>query len=101
MMKHVTSLRICGLALIALMAHLCDTSRAADGILQPAAIVTNAAEPMRTYRLSPNDVVRIKVFQEDDLTTEIRIAKDGTATFPLVGTVNLGDKTVDEAASLL
>ena len=58
-------------------------------------------EETRTYRLSPNDVVRIKVFQEDDLTTEFRLAKDGTGTFPLLGGINLGGKTVDEAAAVV
>jgi len=101
MMKNVTSRRICSLALLVLFVHLGDRIEAAEGIFQPAEGLTHVTEPLRTYRLSPNDVVRIKVFQEDDLTTEMRIAKDGTATFPLLGTVNLGDKTVDEAASLL
>jgi polysaccharide export outer membrane protein len=56
---------------------------------------------VRSYRLAPNDVVRIKVFQEDDLTTELRLAKDGSATFPLLGMINLGDKTVDEASTYI
>lgn len=58
-----------------------------------------AAAESHTYRLSPNDIVRIKVFQEDDLTTELRLAKDGSGTFPLLGAINLGGKTVDEAAA--
>jgi protein involved in polysaccharide export with SLBB domain len=58
-----------------------------------------AIEEIRSYTLSPNDVVRIKVFQEEDLTTEMRLAKDGSGTFPLLGSINLGGKTVDEAAA--
>ena len=54
-----------------------------------------------TYRLCANDVVRVKVFQEDDLTTDLRLAKDGSATFPLLGVINLGGKTVDEAAATI
>src|SRR5206468_11710518 len=46
---------------------------------------TAAAEVPQSYRLSPNDVVRIRVFQEDDLTTELRLGKDGSGTFPLLG----------------
>ncbi len=61
----------------------------------PAPVVV---EEIRSYRLSPNDVVKIKVFQEDDLTTEMRLAKDGSGTFPLLGAITLGGKTVDEAA---
>jgi protein involved in polysaccharide export with SLBB domain len=68
-------------------------------VVAQAGTAPSRAEGVRSYRLAPNDVIRIKVFQEDDLTTELRLAKDGTATFPLLGAINLGDKTVDEAAS--
>src|SRR5688572_21656726 len=61
--------------------------------------VSDVAPIASTYRLCPNDVLRVKVFQEDDLTTEIRLGKDGSATFPLLGVINLGGKTVDEAAA--
>ena len=71
-----------------------------DGVVKPA-VPEALADQTPTYRLSPNDVLRVKVFQEDDLTTEFRLAKDGTATFPLLGVVNLGDKTVDEAAATI
>jgi polysaccharide export outer membrane protein len=72
----------------------------------PAALLTVpptfvASDLSPTYRLSPNDLLRVKVFQEDDLTTELRLGKDGSATFPLLGVVNLGGKTVDEAAASL
>jgi len=81
-----------GTASIVLMLPLHAAEKASP---PPVAVVTAA----HTYRLSPNDLVRIKVFQEDDLTTEIRLAKDGSATFPLLGGINLGGKTVDEAAA--
>ena len=73
----------------------------ADDSAKLAAALASTPAEARTYRLSPNDVVRIKVFQEDDLTTELRLAKDGTATFPLLGTINIGGKTVDEAAAAI
>lgn len=55
----------------------------------------------QTYILSPNDVVQVKVYQEDDLETRMRIAKDGTSSFPLIGVVQLGGKTVEQASSLI
>src|SRR6266704_1573923 len=58
------------------------------------------AEP-QTYILSPNDVVQVKVYQEDDLETKMRIGKDGTTSFPLIGVINLGGKTVAQAADLI
>jgi protein involved in polysaccharide export with SLBB domain len=47
--------------------------------------------------LRDNDLIRITVFQEDDLTTETRISKTGYITFPLVGSIYLAGKSVDEA----
>ncbi len=58
------------------------------------------AEP-QTYVLSPNDVVQVKIYQEDDLETKMRIGKDGTTSFPLIGVINLGGKTVAQAADLI
>ena len=65
---------------------------------------TAAAPPLaepRTYVLSPNDVVQVRVYQEDDLETKMRIGKDGTTSFPLIGVINLGGKTVAQAADLI
>jgi polysaccharide export outer membrane protein len=47
--------------------------------------------------LQVNDLVRITVFDEDDLLTETRIEKTGNITFPLIGPVQLAGKTVAEA----
>src|SRR6185503_12481840 len=63
--------------------------------------VSTTSELNQTYRLCPNDLVRVKVFQEDDLTTEMRLGRDGSSTFPLLGVVNLAGKTVEEAAASL
>lgn len=53
------------------------------------------------YRISANDVLEFKVFQEADLDAEVRVAGDGTAIFPLIGSVNLSGKTVSEATAIL
>jgi polysaccharide export outer membrane protein len=75
-------------------------SLAQQGPIQSAPAV--AAEPdeggATDYRLAPNDVVEIKVFQENDLDSTLRVSKDGTITFPLIGSVNLGGKTPQDAA---
>ena len=46
------------------------------------------------YLLQNNDLIRITVFQEDDLTTETRISKTGSIQFPLLGSLHLEGKTV-------
>jgi len=53
------------------------------------------------YHLANHDVVRITVFQEDELTTTTRIGEDGLIHFPLIGDVELAGKTVRQAAVLI
>jgi polysaccharide export outer membrane protein len=53
------------------------------------------------YKLSPNDVLDFKVFQEPDLDAQVRVAGDGTTIFPLIGSVNLGGKSLAEATAIL
>lgn len=55
----------------------------------------------KSYVLSPSDLLQIKVYQEPDLETKLRLGKDGSATFPLLGTVNLGGKTLEEATTYI
>ncbi len=53
------------------------------------------------YLLAPNDLVAVTVFQEDDLATKSRVGNDGTISVPLIGTVKVGGKSVDEAAQII
>jgi len=53
------------------------------------------------YRLCANDLIEIRVFQEPDLDSRVRIGGDGSVTLPLVGEVALGGKTVNEASDFL
>jgi protein involved in polysaccharide export with SLBB domain len=54
-----------------------------------------------SYLLAPNDVVDIKVFQEDDLTSKLRISPRGTVTFPLIGVITIGGMTPQDAANAI
>lgn len=62
-----------------------------------------AAEPgvAPGHILAPNELVEIKVFQEPELDTTIRIPADGRIAFPLVGEIALAGKSVQEATRLL
>ncbi len=53
------------------------------------------------YRLSPGDLIYVKVFQQDDLCSSVRLGEDGTITFPLIGTVKVGGLTVAEATKVI
>jgi polysaccharide export outer membrane protein len=50
-------------------------------------------------KLHRNDLIRITVFQEDDLTTETRISKSGSIIFPLIGEVQMDGRTVDDVTA--
>ena len=76
--------------------------------LFPSAFWTHAEEPItkppsapQSYVLSPNDVVLVQVYQEPDLESRLHIGKDGTASFPMIGVVQIGGKTVDQAAMVI
>lgn len=49
------------------------------------------------YKLSPNDVVTISVFQEQDMTSSQQVARDGSISFPLIGRIVIGGLTMGEA----
>ena len=42
--------------------------------------------------------MNVKVFQEDDLESKVRISRNGTITLPLIGEVRIGGKTPQQAA---
>src|SRR5437899_1915543 len=60
-----------------------------------------ADERATSYILAPNDLVDIRVFQEDDLESKVRISKNGTITFPLIGEIKIGGRTPQEAARVI
>ena len=52
-----------------------------------------------TYTLRPNDTIRLAVYEEPDLSVQVRILKTGQASFPLVGSVEVGGLSVVAAAT--
>lgn len=49
------------------------------------------------YLLGAGDTIRINVFQNPELMTETRVSESGLVSFPLVGEVNVGGKTIQAA----
>jgi polysaccharide export outer membrane protein len=49
------------------------------------------------YVLRQGDVVEVKVYQEDDLTSVSRIGRDGTITMPLLGSVKVVSNSLETA----
>lgn len=66
-------------------------------------MVAISAQPQSEYQyqLGPNDVVRVQVFGEEDLTVESKVGGDGAINFPLLGSVAIAGKTVKELQEYL
>jgi len=67
---------------------------------QKVAAVTRATQA-ENYRLVPNDLVRIDVFQEPDMQTEQRIAQDGSISIALGGRVKISGLTLEDASKAI
>lgn len=64
-------------------------------------LISSFAQSSQDYRLSSNDLLDFRVFQEPELDSVIRISGSGQAIFPLVGAVAIGGKTTAEATELI
>ena len=51
----------------------------------------------KEYVLGSGDVIRVSVFQNPDLLVETRVSENGAISFPLIGQVILGGKTLAAA----
>jgi polysaccharide export outer membrane protein len=80
-----------------LAAHGEDSNLPVDGPALAAAPSAPSAETTPSYRLTPGDLIYVKVFQEDDLSSTLRIGEDGNIIFPLIGTVKVGGMSVNDA----
>ena len=57
--------------------------------------------PNAGYRLGPNDVIKVQVFGEEDITTETRVSGDGKIGLPLLGVLEIKGLTVKETEELI
>ena len=67
-------------------------------LLQAAAAPQPNINP--TYVVGPTDVLSIRVFDEPSLTCDCTVDNDGSITFPLVGRVAVGGKTLRETETI-
>lgn len=51
--------------------------------------------------INRDDMIMVRVFQEDDLTTTARVAADGTVVMPLIGSVRVAGKTLSQASAVI
>ncbi len=59
-----------------------------------AAGLVQAAPEDASYVLRPNDLIKLDVYGEADLSGSVRILKSGQASFPLIGSVAVSGMSV-------
>jgi protein involved in polysaccharide export with SLBB domain len=85
------------------MALRCSRFRSSGGrgvllaLILTATFLAASRAQDANYKLSANDLLDFRVFQEPELDGVIRVSGDGTAIFPLIGAVNVVGKTVTAA----
>lgn len=68
----------------------------------PADVVPEqGSTPNPGYRLGANDVIKVQVYGEDELTTETRVSGDGKIALPLLGVLEIRGLTVKETEELI
>ncbi len=66
------------------------------------ALETSAAKSAKSdYVLQASDLLRVQVFQEDDLTREVRVSQEYSIVLPMIGSVNLRGKTLRQAEDII
>ena len=53
------------------------------------------------YLINMGDKLKIDVWKEENLNTEVMVSPDGKIAFPMVGTVSAAGKTLDELQAIL
>jgi polysaccharide export outer membrane protein len=68
-------------------------------VIAPTA--SRMALPLSDYVIGPGDVVGISVWKDDSLTRTVVVLPDGKITFPLLGDLDAGGKTVAQLKQIL
>ncbi len=104
-----------GLTFVCLAGFCADANRPATAVPALAAGTANANAPASTgsapadagrddksmWVLSPNDVISMTVYQEEDLTTMTTVDGSGSVMLPLFGEVKIGGLTLGQATALI
>ncbi|HXK10296.1 MAG TPA: polysaccharide biosynthesis/export family protein [Vicinamibacteria bacterium] len=65
----------------------------------PSDTAPAATEEVVSYSVAPGDVLRISVWKEPELSTDVFVRLDGMITVPIVGDVKAAGKTTEQIAT--
>jgi polysaccharide biosynthesis/export protein len=86
--------------------HPADSSDSlTDGGLRTAPSMPTIAVPMTTlgkdYRISPNDLIEVEIFEMENLKRTVRVNAAGAISLPLIGQLIVGGLTPQEVEQLI
>lgn len=73
------------------------TSSLLDDIQKKSEALGVYSQSSLSHTLGEGDVVEIKVYQEDELTTKARVDSEGKVAMPLLGAIKVGGRSVETA----
>ncbi|MEO3693376.1 polysaccharide export protein EpsE [Roseateles paludis] len=73
----------------------------AFGPAAQAQSAANGSSAAAEYRLGSGDIIRVVVYQNQDLTLETRVSEAGTVSYPLLGTIRIGGLSPSQAEKLI
>lgn len=79
---------VCAVAMMAVLLAGCLDSRYARGAA--------TTEADAAYRIGPEDVLKVTVWRDENLTQEVVVRPDGMISLPLIGDVAAAERTVEE-----
>lgn len=77
-------------------AQIIDSNRTGNDDDSLAPLASPSVGISSNYRIAPSDILYIEVFQEPDLTREMRVSASGDITYPLLGQLNVAGRTAAE-----
>ncbi len=98
----ITFLRSCALLVAALVLAACASTGGTVAPNTQEVDVLPDSDPLGLelgrpeYRIGPNDLLVVTVFQIDDLGREVRVNNAGQINLPLIGAVNAASRTIGE-----
>jgi polysaccharide export outer membrane protein len=75
--------------------------RAISASIQPSLVPGALQASPRDYRIGPEDLIEIQVFGVDQLTRTVRVNNRGQISLPLVGNLEVGGMTAQQAEALV
>ena len=81
----------------------CASFNAIGAVVEPnpATTGTSRSADEARYRIHVGDMIEMSIYQEDELTTKVRVDQDGSVLLPLIGNVDVAGKTVNACAELI